>query len=168
MEPVTVRSSRRKYVRLLLGSVGFFALAALLPGAGTDVDWRWPARIFFGLGTLVFAALLIRPQRLSLDSSGLTVSGGLVLKPRSIGWAEIDRFIPLQPGMIGFTYRPRARPESHLRRFNRRMSNVDDAIPGRWELSTPDMIALLEDYRSRALSEPAERHRISAPHSTAE
>ena len=154
MEPMTIESSRRRYALLLLGSLTFVAIAAFLPH-GADEGWRLPSGIFFGLCALVFLVLLARPQRLSLDSRGLTVSGGLVRKPWTIAWSDIDHFTPMQAGMIGFTYRDGAAPESSLRRFNRTMSNVDGGIPGRWTRSTPEMLALLEDYRSKSVGAAA-------------
>jgi hypothetical protein len=155
MEPVTITSSRRKLVLLLAAALLFVATATLLPTHRNDV-WRLFAGSFFGLAAVVFVALLIRPHRLTLDSHGVTVSGGLVPREWSIAWADVDHFEPMGgTDMVGFTYRNGAGGASPLRKVNRKISNVDGAIPGSWPMSAAQMAALLEDYRTRAVTNGA-------------
>ena len=167
MEPVTITSSRRKLALLLFGALVFVAIAIFLPAQGND-GWRLFAGVFFGLAAVVFAALLIRPQRLTLDSRGLTVSGGLAPKAWSVAWADLDHFEPMAgTDLVGFTYRVGAGGASSLGKLNRKISNVDGAIPGSWPMSAAEMAVLLEDYRAKALTNgapaPAIRPNLDRP-----
>ena len=71
-------SSRSKTALMLLISLAFIACALFLPTDGTSQSWRYYGGAFFGLGVIVFAWLLIRPQRLTLDPEGFALSGGLI------------------------------------------------------------------------------------------
>jgi hypothetical protein len=64
-------SSRRKTALMLLGSLGFVAIGFLLPGP-PDSRMFWSG-VFFSACAAVFAALLLRPQRLVLDQEGLII-----------------------------------------------------------------------------------------------
>jgi len=148
----TFVASRTKSMALFLVSIAFVAIAVFLPqtpsGSGA---WRVGAAAFFGLGALVFAWLLVRPQRLILDSDGFTMTGGLVISPKTIRWSDVDRFfiLPLGTRMIGFTYRDRSHP-ALLRNLNRRATGADGALPASWNADPDKVVEELNAYRQRA------------------
>jgi len=127
LETRKIVASRLKITGVLLGSLAFVAMAALLPSQGGDSDqWRLWGGAFFGTCAVVFCWLLIRPQRLDLDPDGFTVSGGLVRSPKKIMWRSIEPFfvyrLPRGGKMIGFNFKPEARADrTLLMKLNRRL-----------------------------------------------
>ena len=156
VEERTITGSRGKSLLLLAVSLAFVAFAVAQLRGPPPVDWRvWLTLIFFGLGAIVFAWLLVRPQRLILDAEGFTVAGGLVRAPRRTGWAEVDHFFVyrLSRGgkMIGYNYAQGARPASALRDLGRRFG-ADGAISKGFPGSPERLVEELNAYRARALA----------------
>lgn len=153
-------SSRAKTSLLLLGSLAFVSIAAFLPEDGGGSSWRLWCGGFFGLGGLVALWLLVRPQRLRLDSTGFTVLGGLVRSPKPIPWGDISPFflyrLPRGGRMIGFNFRPGAASRTRLAEFNRRLG-AEGALPKLWPGSPEHMVEELNDFREQALAAGADR-----------
>lgn len=75
----------------IVSAVIFFFCALL--GVALDGSARWFPIAFacaFGASGIVFAGFVARPLRLTLDSSGLTLSGGWMRSPRFVAWRDID------------------------------------------------------------------------------
>jgi hypothetical protein len=110
MEVVQIVESRIKILLMLVGSLVFVAIYALLPDPDHQLP-RWGGW-FFGLCAAVFLVLLLRPRKLTLNDSGFSISGGLARK-KMVEWGDVTGFFPLsfRPGanMIGFNYSPDAR-----------------------------------------------------------
>src|SRR5438270_646838 len=156
LETKEIVQSRVKTTIALLGSSAFVAIAALLPRqAGESNDWRWWCGALFGLGVLVFSWLLIRPQRLTLDQEGFSVSGGLARSPKKIPWRNIEPFflyqLPRGGKMIAFNFKPGA--EVHrtlLMKLNAKLG-ADGSLPRLWPGSPHNLVDELNAYRERAI-----------------
>jgi hypothetical protein len=155
MSATEIATSRWKLALYLAGSLAFVAIALRLPPQPHRDAWKLQLGIgFFGLCAVVFAWLLIRPQRLALDAEGFTLLGGFVASPKKVCWRDIDEFfiyrLPRGGKMIGFNYKPGVRPVSPLVRPHR-LRGADGALPKGWARSPEEMVAELNAYRRRAL-----------------
>lgn len=86
MEKLVVRNLRRKYLKLLLGSMGFVAIGVLMVARG---QWSgWVAITFFGAGLIVSAWQIAdsRP-RLIIDERGVL---DRTLGVGRIPWGDIE------------------------------------------------------------------------------
>jgi hypothetical protein len=137
----------------LVASLGFVAIGIWLPSKPGDELLNLLASAFFGLCALVFAWMLVRPNRLLLDNEGFTQLGGFVRNPKKVLWAEIEEFfvyrLPRGGKMIGFNYRPGARPTSRLTKLNR-WAGADGALQRGWPGSPESMVQKLNDLRLQA------------------
>ena len=162
LETREIAGSRQKTVVALVGSLAFVAIALLLPSsAGESNDWRWLGGGFFGLGAVVFAWLLVRPQRLILDPDGFTVAGGLVRSPKKILWHNIGPFflyqLPRGGKMIAYNFRPECEPDqSLLMKLNKRLG-AEGSLPRLWTGSQDRLVEELNAYREQALQEQQPR-----------
>ena len=151
--PTEIVSSRLKTALMLLGSLGFVAIAFFLPGP-PDHTLFWSG-VFFSVCSVVFLTLLFRPQRLVLDHEGVTVSGELLRAPTKIAWRDIDKFflVTIRPGvsMIGFNYNPDTLNKSTGAAFSRRIAGADGGIEGVWPGSKNALVDLLNAHRERAM-----------------
>lgn len=147
--------SRGKIALYLCGSLAFVATALLFLQHPDQDAWKLQLCLgFFGLCSVVFVWLLIRPQRLLLDSQGFTLAGGFIRSPKKIPWREVDAFfvyrLPRGGKMIGYNYLLGARKDSALARVGRAFG-ADGALPKGWTLSPEKMVAELNAYRQHAL-----------------
>lgn len=98
--------------------------------------------------------LLIRPQRLRLDSEGFALEGGFVWSPKKVRWNDVDEFFVYRPPrggkLIGYNYRPVARQGSPLSWLIRRFG-ADAALPKGWPRSPEKMTEELNAYRRSVL-----------------
>ena len=153
METRHITESRAKVLLYFLGTLAFFAVYVLLP----DPDHKLPVwgSWFFGLGTLVFLVLLIRPRQLTMDGEGFSVSGGLTRKPVNRMWRDVTGFFPLRIRMgssvVGYNYSPDAAPTARGAWLSKRISGADAGISGLWPCSTRDLADKLNAYRNEAL-----------------
>jgi hypothetical protein len=117
--------------------------------------WRFLAGGFFGLCALVFAALIVWPQRIVVDSEGFALHGGLIFSPRKTLWRDTEPFFVCRLGSyrktIGFNYRSGARDRSTLLRVNRSLG-ADGALPMLQRGSAEELVQELNAYRLRALA----------------
>ena len=155
-------SSRSKTALMLLGSVAFVSIALFLPSDGGSQAWRFYCGGFCGLCAIVFAWLLARPQRLTLDADGFTLSGGLIrsAKVKKIPWRDVQQFMIYRapgyrglpgPKSIGMHFTPEAAERTTLARFNGRAFGVDGSLPGLWPDGPEKIVQKLNDYREQAL-----------------
>ena len=157
MDVEEIKSSRGKTLLFLLISLGFVAIFVVIPSDdAAESYWSWFGGAFFGLGTVVFAWLLVRPQRLVLAPTGFTVAGGLVRSPKQILWREVNPLfvyrIPRVGKMIGYNFAPGARKDSALIRINR-LAGAEGALPKGWPGSPERLVERINAYRARALAE---------------
>src|SRR5690242_9260050 len=75
--PVSLQPSRRKWLLILAGSLGFVAIGiwALRRGTSDELWMMWAATAFFGLCAVVAAAMLLpRAGGLVLDHEGFVMT----------------------------------------------------------------------------------------------
>lgn len=154
MGATEISVSRWKIALYLAISLGFVAIALLMVQHPDEEVWKAQLGLgFFGLCSLIFAWLLIRPQRLVLDSQGFTLEGGLVRNPKKVYWRDIDEFLvyrlPRAGKMIGYNYKPGVRQDSALARITRKFG-ADAALPKGWPMSPEKMVAELNTWRLQA------------------
>ena len=156
-----ILSSRLKYALYLAGSLAFVAIGLLLPRHEDPEAWKLDAGVvFFGLCSTIFIWLLIRPQRLTLDEEGFTLSGGLVRTPKKVRWRDVDEFfvyrLPKGGKLIGYNYRLNSCAASPMTKFNRQFG-ADAALPKGWAIPPEIMADELNTYRRQALESEASR-----------
>ena len=157
LAPRTITGSRGKAALCLIGSLVFVLVGAFMLQHETLASaWMWPGIVFFGVCAFVSAWLLARPQVLTLDADGFTISGGLMRSPWGTAWGDVQGFVvcklPFGGSMIGFNFKPSAKQRSSLARFNGTFG-AEGALPQGWPLSTEAMVDELNSYRMSALSQ---------------
>jgi hypothetical protein len=157
MKVEEIKSSRGKTTLLLLISLVFVAVSAVIPSESDAERYKsWLGGGFFGLCSVVFTFLLIRPQRLLLAPTGFTVAGGLVRSPKQVLWRDVTPFFVYRlargGSTIGFNFVPGARKNSTLIRVNR-LVGAEGALPKGWPESPERMVERLNAYRAQALAE---------------
>lgn len=148
----TIRGSRSKVAIYLVGSL------ALAYGGATMRDHAfvgWVSVILFGSAALVFLWWIVRPPLLLLDSNGFTLEGGFVRTPKQVRWGDIDSFfvysLPRGSDAIGYNLRhdpKRTSPPASISKEPR----IKVLLPGKWPLSTGQMVDALNTYRLEALT----------------
>jgi hypothetical protein len=155
-KPSEIRGSVWKNALYLASSLIFVVGGLAMLREPDSVGTGWLCLIFFGLGALVFLLLLIRPQRLLLDSQGFTLCGGLVRSPRLVRWRDIEPLfvyrLPRAGKMVGFNYRPGVGPDTAMARIARRLG-ADGALPKGWPMSPDALADHLNAVRANALGE---------------
>src|SRR6185437_2759355 len=165
--------SRSKTALMHLTSLVFVAIAVFLPADGQSQDWRLYCGGFFGLGAIVFIFLLVRPQRLTLDAEGFSLSGGLMLPSRvkKIAWRDVKEFFVWQSGrgnkMIGLNFEPGASERTRFARLSRSAFGADGALPGLWLGGVENVVRELNNYREHALRMSEKYGSPTAPRSSA-
>src|ERR1700687_4387625 len=87
--PVTLRSSRKKYLFLLVASLAFVAAGVWLPTEHPVVNYL--GIVFCGLGAVVFCVnLLPNSSYLRLTRGGFTMCS--MFRCRSIEWGHVSEF----------------------------------------------------------------------------
>jgi hypothetical protein len=149
-EPEEITSSRGKTALGLIGCLTFVAISVVAERAG-DTDWTLRAGgIFFGLCTIAFVAMLLRPHRLKLDPEGFILSGGLTRTVKKIGWLNVDDFHVRRfshgTKMVAFKY-----AEGAVVPFGG-MFGKKGVIPGVWPDGPEVLAERLNAYRHSALN----------------
>lgn len=157
MEAEEIKSSRGKTVLFLLIGLAFLSILVVVPSETAVERFNsWFAGAFFGLCSVVFAFLLIRPHRLLLAPSGFTVTGGFVRSPKQVLWHDVNPFFVLRLGragkMIGYNFAPGAHKDSTLIRMNRFLG-AEGALPQGWPGSPDRMVERINAYRALALAQ---------------
>lgn len=155
MRPIEIIGSRWKAALYLAISLGFVAIGVMMvrdPQAGGVIAWF--CLLLFACCALIFARVLVRPQRLQLDSQGFIVVGGLTGTSDLVRWRDIEPFfvyrLPRAGAMIGYNFAPGARPDSKFRKFSRWMG-AEASLPKGWSKSPAAIVEQLNAYRAQAL-----------------
>ncbi|MGX9145309.1 hypothetical protein [Mesorhizobium sp. 128a] len=158
IEPLVISASRGKTLLLLSVSLFFVLACAFLIHVSEDGDTAglWWCVAFFGLGVLVFAWQLARPQILVLNGQGFSLGGGLVRSPKLVLWKDIEGFFVVHRrrrvgDMIGYNFAPGVKKSSVMRSVTKSLG-AEAALPQGWTLSPEEMVALLNEYRRRAMA----------------
>jgi len=158
IEPLVISASRGKTLLLLSASLAFVLACAFLIHVSKDGDTAglWWCMAFFGLGALVFAWQLARPQILMLNVQGFSLGGGLVRSPKLVPWKDIEGFYVVHRrrrigDMIGYNFAPGVKKSSVMRSVTRSLG-AEAALPQGWTLSPEEMAVLLNAYRQEAMA----------------
>jgi hypothetical protein len=161
LAPKVIVQTRGKMALYLVGALALVAMGLYVVRVDEGSPfWGWSAVVFFGLGALVFAALLVRPRRLTLDGHGFSLDGGLSLRPLKIAWTAVETFLVLelpQGGkVVGFNYQEAARPDTAVARMARALG-ADGTVGKGWPGSVETTVAELNAYRAAAIAEGKRR-----------
>jgi hypothetical protein len=161
LAPKVIVQPRGKMALYLVGALALVAMGLYVVRVDEGSPfWGWSAVVFFGLGALVFAALLVRPRRLLLDGHGFSLKGGLSPRPLKVAWTALEGFVvfelPQGGKMVGFNYEPEARPDTVVARMARSLG-ADGTVGKAWPGSVEAMVAELNAYRAAALAEGKRR-----------
>ncbi len=140
--PIVIRVDRKRAALHVL----VVALLAVLMSPLARTDWRhnplvWLAFAIFGALALASAWELVLPGRLIVDKEGFELRD--LWWRRRWSWSEARRFRPAQNRFyrfVGFDCLPIERPHRQT---------LVDGINQDWELSPPDLAALLNQARAR-------------------
>jgi hypothetical protein len=149
--PVVVRKSRIKSVQMILVSVGFCGLLAWDAQTSPTTPWYiWPGIVLFGLGGLMFAWQLVRPEQLIISQAGLEWRS--LSKTMTYRWDQLSEFSVFSirgAKMIGFSTPAQSAPARWLGQFNAEMIGHSAALPGLWEMKPEALADLLNAARTR-------------------
>jgi hypothetical protein len=153
--PIVVTTSYWKTFAYFAGN-SVFVLIGILMISTEDAAWvDWVVGFFaafFGVGALAMIAQMVAPPSLTLTPEGVSWSTGF--KTVHHGWRDIHEFRVYRiPGtsttMVGFDYRPDYPEYLKLRKFNKRLMNVEGALGMSWSISNAALADLLNDARAR-------------------
>jgi hypothetical protein len=142
--PVVLRSSRRKMLLMLLGSLAFvgagFWMLSEHPVSG------YTSIIFFGVCALAFCVnLLPNSSYLRLTPDGFTICS--TFRSRSIKWRDVGPFGVTRIGtkkMVGWDP---SHPVSKLGKVNRVMCGYASAMPDTYGLKPEELAEILNRLR---------------------
>lgn len=170
MEPREIQQSTGKAYLFLAGSFLFVGMCAYSLHTTTEHRFiLWAGLLLFGFGIPVFAAMIVRPQRLLLDATGFEMLGGVRFRRNKVLWAEVDRFFLYSAGragkQIGFNYKPEVNRLGRMRPINRAFG-AEGVLPNMWDMKPDAVVQLLNEYRMRAEAEAAELEDVARVTST--
>lgn len=156
LTPRVLHSSRRRTLGLLALSGGFAFAGVLMVGA--DADFGWLVAAFGLVGTLVFAIMLVRPNRLELSQQGLTT---VTLGRRwSVKWSECGEFRASKidynvaaPSMVVFDCSAPGVRSHVLEAAAEALSGANAALPETYGMSADELAELLNSYREAKRSD---------------
>ena len=151
--PVFLRPSRRKWLRVLLGSAGFVAIGIWMVLQGQI--WGWLCVIFFGLVSVTALTLLLLPgvAALTLDANGFEVIQ--YFRRQRTSWLNTSDFEPIKippANILLVGYDDATFGDSSIAKMNRSIAGRNAVIPDTFGLSADDLASLMTRWRERALS----------------
>lgn len=156
MERIEIVGSRVKTALYLAFSVAAVCLALWLFKDDKDDAKLELAAAFFAICALAFVWLLIRPQRLVLESDGFSLAGGTLRKSHKVAWKDVGGFLVVpvryRTTMVGYIFSPEAASNRRGLALARRISGVDGALHGLWPISNAQLVDELNAYRTRAIA----------------
>jgi hypothetical protein len=142
--PVTLRSSRKKMLWMLLGSLLFVAAGFWMLSDGRVTAYLTIA--FFGLCALVFGiSLLPNSSYLRLAREGFTVCS--MFRSRFIEWRHVGEFGVTRIGLKKMVGWDPSHSTSKLGRANKAMCGYASALPDTYGMKAEDLADLLNHLR---------------------
>ena len=148
--PVKLYPSRRKWLLLLLFSAVLTAGGVHM--VATAEPRGWAVLIFFGVGTIVSAVMLMPGAGgLTLDRDGFTITS--LFRANRSRWQNVTGFqaisVPFSPkAMVGFddiTAKGKA-----LAEVNTAMAGRSGALPDTYGFAVEELVRLMAQWRERA------------------
>ena len=148
--PVTLYPSRRKWLLLLLFSAVLAAEGVHM--VATAEPHGWAVLIFFGVGTIVSAVMLVPGAAgLTLDRDGFTLIS--LFRANRSRWQDVSGFqaITISPKtMVGFddaTAKGKA-----LAELSTAIAGRSGALPDTYGLAVEELVRLMVQWRERAVA----------------
>lgn len=151
--PITLRPSRLKTSGLLTISLIFVGTGVwMLNSNGAAPATAWLTVIFFGVGTVVFAVMLLPgASYLRLEPGGYTVC--TLFRSSFYPWSTVRGFgvtrIFLRR-MVGINLEPGSGIAAGLGRVNARLVGFEGALPDTYGMSAAALAALMNEALARA------------------
>ena|SRR5438105_4100241 len=142
--PVTLRSSRKKMLLMLVGSLVFVAAGLLFPTQYRALNLSMV--IVFGLCAVVFCInLLPNSSYLSLTSEGFTICS--TFRCRSIEWRHVSNFGVARIGTRKMVGCDPAHQISKMGKATKAFSGYVSALPDTYGLKAEELAELLNRLR---------------------
>jgi hypothetical protein len=140
-----IKGSRAKGVLLLVVGLALTGMGVFLLRGDADKTIAWLCVGFFGLCSLVAAAIVVQPGEVRLGRDRFTVKS--LGRSFDVAWDDIEGFhVWKNPyahqSLAAWTYKPGRRPSGALAQASANLG-AEGAMPGMLKMSTPDLVALL-------------------------
>jgi len=148
--PVMLYEPRLKWLMVLAGCLAFTLIGIWMV---LDGEWLgWFPLVFFGLGVLAAAALLIRPGSLQLDEKGFEFRN-LIRRTRAT-WRDTAGFVPVNVPttntvVVGYND---VNAAGRIAELNRSLIGRNAALPDTYGLAPEALAELISRWRERVLS----------------
>jgi hypothetical protein len=150
--PVTLYPARRKLLLLLFGCAVFDAIGIKMVADGAS--WGWPGLIFFGLGTVVAAVMLVPGAALLvLDRDGFQTTS--LFRRRQTCWQDVSGFAPVSipPSMLKLVAYDDVKVAGRtVARVNSVLAGRNTALSDTYGLSAAELARVMTQWRERALA----------------
>jgi hypothetical protein len=147
---LALHASRRKWLAILAGCV-----VATFAGFSMLMDSEWIGLFvlsFFGFGTVVALAAIIRPTQLLIDPDGMTLVQPWRRRRYDFNdCSEFRTWRGYHTAMVVFDHRSPDRDAGLLSILNEQVSGSNSWLPNTFGVSAPDMAALLNARRQRVI-----------------
>lgn len=148
-EGLVLRPSKWKMAGFLVLCAGFTAIAALMVRDGRAMGWF--VGLFFGLGVVVFAAMLLPGAAyLKIDREGFQFCSLYRASPK-IAWREVSAFRvaavpPAGNRLVVFDWH-RPGVKRTMRELNRSLVGASDGLPDSYGMKPQALADLLNQWR---------------------
>ena len=147
---LVLRPRHRATLRLLVVCFGLGAAGVWMLVQG---DWLgWLPAIFFGIGTVVFAAqLLPNASLLRISPDGILVRS--LFRSHVYGWSDVDRFSVSRIGrnkMVVLDFSQTFAKSNRARRLSKLLTGWEGALPDTYGMSAEALAELLNECKIAA------------------
>jgi hypothetical protein len=150
--PVTLYPSRRRLILALFACAVFDASGIKMVADGDT--WGWPSLIFCGLGTVIFALMLVPgAASLELDRDGFQTTS--LFRRRQARWQDVSEFEPVSiPRAMQklVAYDDVKVASRAVARLNFALVGRNTALPDTYGLSVAELAGVMTQWRERALA----------------
>lgn len=151
MNTLELKASAKKQAGYLIIFIGLAIVGGFMAADG-DTVMGVAAVLLGSAGSAVFAALLIRPQKLIIDEKGFALTGGIKKEGYRFRWQDIESFGVMRvrsAKMVGYNFATGYEaPHSLLRGLNVDLAGYEAAIPD-VGMKPEQLSELLNDWKRR-------------------
>jgi len=147
--PITFRPSKWKTLGLFLISLLFTLAGILMINDGQMMGWF--VSVFFGIGCLVFIAILLpNSSYLRLSEKGFEMRS--LFKSSFTNWNEVDQFEPRYIGvnkMVFFKFNSNYEKSGGFKGMVEEMAKNEGALPDTYGHSAEELAELLNEWKNK-------------------
>jgi hypothetical protein len=156
--PIVLRSSRRKTLFILIGSIAFFALGIFFLGHEVSLKTTiggWVLVVLFGICIIACAIHLVAPgvSALHLHREGFNYTS--IFRRASFTWSDTKDFevwTSHNNKLVAFdNFHSK---KSWLKSVDTALMGRNTGLPGTYGVSAEDLVTVLNKWRERALATP--------------